>query len=243
MAWVKTDDGLPQHPKMLRAGYAAYALWHMGLSYCNRNLTDGFLPTEALGILGPPVPNATKVAERLVEVGLWEKVNGGWTYHDYHDYQPSSEQVRELREKRAQAGKRGGQISRPPEKQTGSKPEANRKQVASPLLKQTGTPARPVPVREERVVGGTGENVNRESARARPRDVDPALWTAALALVDQLEAEGSQVRNAGGYARWLIDHRGDWVVARMDRPLPTPDVRKLLEGITKDMPEDRTEMT
>ena len=41
MAWVRTDDNTPNHPKIYRAGLAAFGFFQAGLCYCTRNLTDG----------------------------------------------------------------------------------------------------------------------------------------------------------------------------------------------------------
>jgi hypothetical protein len=39
------------------------------------------------------MPNALKLATRLVEIGLWERVDGGFAVHDYLEYQASKERV------------------------------------------------------------------------------------------------------------------------------------------------------
>jgi len=130
MTWVKLDDLMPQHPKILRAGPAAAWLWVCGLAYCSRMLTDGAIPAEAVGSFG--VPSADRLAGRLTDVGLWEKTADGYQVHDYHDYQPSKEQVLARRELRRTAGRLGGQHSGTTRR---SKTEANTKQVASSLLR------------------------------------------------------------------------------------------------------------
>lgn len=52
MPWVRIEDTVPDHPKFLRAGPIAAWLWLCGLCYCQRQLTDGFIPKEALPFLG-----------------------------------------------------------------------------------------------------------------------------------------------------------------------------------------------
>ena len=44
MTWVRIDDEFPQHPKVVRAGPLGMALQVAGLCYCNKYLTDGFIP-------------------------------------------------------------------------------------------------------------------------------------------------------------------------------------------------------
>jgi hypothetical protein len=64
------------------------------LCYCNRNLTDGFIPSSVgLGKLrfcdGNPVP----AIRELEDKDLWIRCDGGWMVHDYLDFQPSREAV------------------------------------------------------------------------------------------------------------------------------------------------------
>lgn len=61
MAWIRIDDAFDDHPKMMEVGPLGWSLWLAGLAYCNRNLTDGFIPWSAARklvsweFLGPPV--------------------------------------------------------------------------------------------------------------------------------------------------------------------------------------------
>lgn len=100
MAWVRTDDNAPNHPKFFRVGPAAAGFWWAGLCYCNRNLTDGFIPSRDLALVYPGVTKggALRLATVLVEAGLWYVDTDGWRVHDYTHYQPKSEQVRADRE-------------------------------------------------------------------------------------------------------------------------------------------------
>lgn len=120
MSWVKIDDAAPEHPKFMRLaelanqgdrGAAAAWLWVCGLAYCNRQpARDGFIPRMKVGQLYP-VKGGLGLAERLVQVGLWEQRPGGFAVHDYHVYQPSAAEASDLSAKRAAAGRKGGQRS------------------------------------------------------------------------------------------------------------------------------------
>lgn len=44
MPWIKVDDHYDEHQKLADVGPLGQALWLAGLAYCNRNLTDGFIP-------------------------------------------------------------------------------------------------------------------------------------------------------------------------------------------------------
>lgn len=125
MAWIRIDDHFDEHPKLSRIGPLGWGYWLAGLAYCNRNLTDGFIPWSkalVLGsfeVIGPDgdfevlaladagdadtVQPANLVTvewlfDLLVKAGLWERVEGGFRIHDYEQYQPSRASVMAERE-------------------------------------------------------------------------------------------------------------------------------------------------
>lgn len=111
MAWVRIDDQFASHPKLLKAGPLGLALHVAALCYCNRYLTDGFVPRAAASTLldftdlamrvidDAQVAEWSFVVDDLVSAGLWEPVQGGWQIHDYLDYQPAKAKVLEERQK------------------------------------------------------------------------------------------------------------------------------------------------
>jgi hypothetical protein len=136
MAWIQIDDHFDEHPKLQAIGPAAWGMWLAGLAYCNRNLTDGFIPwakarslvsftylgpddhdergrivyelaiTSGSGLAGHGEDlTAAIVIAQLLDVGLWEEVDGGYHIHDYTDWQKSKEQV--LAERKASAKRQG----------------------------------------------------------------------------------------------------------------------------------------
>lgn len=127
MTWVRLDDEFPEHPKVVAVGPLGLALQVAGLAYCNRNLTDGFIPKAqarrlldwhsptidfraewAIGIsmpdegesfAGPGYDvDSRYVIDLLLTVGLWEEVPGGYRIHDYEEFQPLREVVERERE-------------------------------------------------------------------------------------------------------------------------------------------------
>ena len=153
MTWVRIDEGFPEHPKVLAAGGDAAWLFVCGLCYCNRNLTDGFIPEAALVRL-TSARKARHLADVLVKVELWERVSpsgtdlGGWQVHDFLHYQPSRSEVEAVEQGRysvkAEAGRLGGiasGVARRKHKRSSDEAEA----------KQTGSEheARPVPSRTD----------------------------------------------------------------------------------------------
>lgn len=147
MAWVRIDDTVPHHRKHLKAGPAAAWLWVCCLAYAQRHLTDGFVPAEALPMLGV-VKGAEKLMETLVDVGLMERHDGGFLVHDYLDLNDTREEAIERRQERhetkAKAGRAGGLVSGQRRKQMAllreaegqADNEAESKQAASLLPKQ-----------------------------------------------------------------------------------------------------------
>ena len=106
MTWTKLDENFADHPKILAAGPVAELLQIHALLYSNRNLTDGFIPASAVKHLthGPCQPSV----RRLIEVGIWTEVAGGYQIHDFLEYQPSKAKVLANRKQKASAGQAGG---------------------------------------------------------------------------------------------------------------------------------------
>lgn len=99
MPWVRIDDHIDEHPKVAALSDSAFALFVTSLAYCNRNLTDGFVPNAVgLGKLRWCEGNTIPPIRELEASGLWEEANGGWQIHDYEDFQPSREDVLKERE-------------------------------------------------------------------------------------------------------------------------------------------------
>jgi hypothetical protein len=139
VTWTKLDDGVFDHPKMVRAGEDAANLYVRGLVYCNRYLTDGRLDPEVLSVLTRK-RDALKLADALVRVGAWEpREGGGWLVHNFHEHNPTAEEVEarraEISRKRSEAGKRGGLRSGEARSN-----EAKPKQSALGATKQNGSP-------------------------------------------------------------------------------------------------------
>lgn len=124
MAWVKFTDDFYDNPKFAKVGPLGLALWSVGIAYCNRNLTDGYIPRshartlldfENIGVttgsgdlcsIGEDV-DSDLVIGWLVDAMLWLPVKGGYEINDYLEFQPSKAEVIELREKRSKAGAKG----------------------------------------------------------------------------------------------------------------------------------------
>lgn len=74
-----------------RAAAQAMGLWAFALSWCVRELTFGFVPESIPAEL---VDDGAKMAEQLVEVGLWSRVQGGFSFAPSGvRFQPTQEQL------------------------------------------------------------------------------------------------------------------------------------------------------
>lgn len=82
MIYAKVDVELRDHPKALAAGNAM-ATWTWGLLYVRSKETDGFIPKAALRGAWVGSAEALKHAATLVQVSLWEAVDGGWRICKY----------------------------------------------------------------------------------------------------------------------------------------------------------------
>jgi hypothetical protein len=94
MTYAQMHDGFFRNPKVKRAGNMAGWMWVASIGYANENLTDGFIPVEALNELSElDSKPRLKLAAKLVEVGLWEVTKGGWNIHDFLMWNFTREQV------------------------------------------------------------------------------------------------------------------------------------------------------
>jgi len=167
MTWIKVDDHYNEHRKFMECGPLGHALWLAGMAYCNRNLTDGYVPWSAArqllsweyleppdddgrrrrvtisitsGMSGDDV-DADYVIRLLVACGLWDEVAGGYIVHDYDQYQPTKAQVESDRAAKVAAGQAGGQASARARGQAGAtaggQAQSNPVPVPVPILRST----------------------------------------------------------------------------------------------------------
>jgi hypothetical protein len=113
--WIRLDDNWASHPKVMRAGREAAWLWLHSLSYAHRARNDGLIPEDELELIVPwdRKLRVNDCAEKLCQVGLWRRVEGGFEIHDFLVYNPSASEIRQRREHltatRSEAGRRGAQ--------------------------------------------------------------------------------------------------------------------------------------
>ena len=91
MTWIKLEDSFTSNPKIAMLPDSAFRLYVTSLCYAGKHLTDGFIPAPLRRSLGTEM--ASKATRKLLEKGLWIKVEGGYEINDYLKYQTSKEQA------------------------------------------------------------------------------------------------------------------------------------------------------
>lgn len=221
MPWAKIDDAFHRHPKARAAGLRGRALYVAGLCWANYQRSDGHIADHDLTIVAAEADVSPNTARKLVDVGLWDRTDGGYQIHDFLEHNFSAEQMEERRAKRASAGRIGGQRSgqaRRTKKEPPAQPpaEANAEANASAHGQAAGeAPTNPMahdpctpsskPTSEEREPPPTGP------AAATPEAV---IHQALALLVDRTIAARPPHTNPDGYRRSLeagkrADHLDD----------------------------------
>lgn len=114
------DDAIAQ------AGEAAELLYVRGLAFSAATLRDGLITDAQLG-RGPGVGmvDAPERAARLVEVGLWVRVDGGYAVRTWLNWNNSAEEIAEAAAKDRERKRRGGRPA-PPEPPAPPDPDSAR---------------------------------------------------------------------------------------------------------------------
>ena len=199
MAWTRIDDKFLNNIKVQKAGALGMALYLAGLIHCNTNLTDGFIDEEILPMLyGLSYQSArNKSVDKLVELKLWHKVNGGYEINDFLDFNKSKNEIDKLNIQRAKNGAKNN----PNAKQ-------NRTETGTGLGTETGT--------------GLGTETGSKSVPINPNTLIPLVpntqkdttTTGAAAVFSAYESEIGMLT---GMVRELIvdalsDYPDFWIV-------------------------------
>ena len=102
MAWLKLDDGFPEHPRIDPLTARAFRLHITALCLVARKLTDGHITTKDAQVCRVRAGASPTNIDELVNAGLWQPNGNGWVIRDYLDYNPSAEQVKEDRQRAAE---------------------------------------------------------------------------------------------------------------------------------------------
>lgn len=205
MPWIKVDDHFDEHPKHAAVGPVGWGVWLAGLAYCNRNLTDGFIPwSVAEGMGGTWRVRVLEDDEinRVVQHRIWtigitsgmqgDDMSGEWVadllveyglwerveggFH-VHDYESYQPSKADvLEERRKWADKKKSQRESPKESPRES-PKESSPRPNRPV---------PVPVPLESSIEDSSENAREGS--------DEPEWP----VIDWLSKHKASIREGGG---------------------------------------------
>ena len=150
MTWVKISDDLWRHRKVGAIAtdklLPCSGLWALALSWVGANLTDGYLPDRAL--LQVAGIDASDLAAELVRVELWERLEGGYQFHDYLDFNPTANEILTAKSIREEAARIGGKARAAGAKRgsRGQFTSGNAGQVAGTADQRSDQPRIPSPV-------------------------------------------------------------------------------------------------
>ena len=102
--YVKLDASYDDDPKILMAGEKAEVLYLRGLCLAKRILSDGFIADVHLPRFG--LSSVQARAKKLVEVGLWDRVDGGYLIRAWLKHNSSKDEVEAIKE----GGARGNHV-------------------------------------------------------------------------------------------------------------------------------------
>lgn len=109
--WFKVDDKFWCHPKVIGLSSDALALWLKAGCWSAQQLTDGFVPKNAIPSLG-----TAEAAADLVASGLWEEISDdGFGFHDWEKFQPTRDQVEADRKEAASRQRKSREARRRPD--------------------------------------------------------------------------------------------------------------------------------
>lgn len=94
MAWVRVDTAFARHPKLLALTERQRWVHLAALCWAGEQFTGGVIPAGALPMIGGRRPDA----DRLVEIGLWDRDPGGYRIHDWDVYNADATRGKEVRD-------------------------------------------------------------------------------------------------------------------------------------------------
>lgn len=93
MTWVKLDDSMPTHPKVVERSDAAFRALIELWCHAAQHKTDGRVGDQAAKRIAKP-----KVIAELVDAGLIHRNGAGWIIHDWLDHNMSKSDYEAQRE-------------------------------------------------------------------------------------------------------------------------------------------------
>lgn len=206
MSWARLDDRFFMHPKVIKAGHGPAWLWIASIGYASANLTDGFIPESALVLIG----NISKtIAKRfsltLVDVGLFEKAEGGFMIHDYLEWNPSAADVRAKRQDIVDRVQKHRDKKKASKEGDGNEDVTRYNRVSNAIVTPPPShpiPSHPDPERNSETGGGLPDPERALAPEAPTRTPDPSVPDQSRpeipagyrdSVLDALRAGGKEV--------------------------------------------------
>jgi hypothetical protein len=108
MTWLKTGDEYPIDCARVNLSDAAYRTHHEGLTWVMARESDGFVSTRDVRRFAETADPLAAITE-LVDVGFWQKVDGGWLIVHHMENQPTHEELVARRASNAERQRRFAQ--------------------------------------------------------------------------------------------------------------------------------------
>jgi hypothetical protein len=169
-AYVPLDINYLRDRDIRRAGPDAELLYIRALTYCKSTFSDGFIPEYDLQLVAVDLKAVQKRVDKLVEVGLWSRVDDGWMVRGWSLWNETSGETaaKKARAAERQARKRERDAS---ESSTASHAAVTRdKAVTSRVSNSTKE-------EEEEEEVASLRDAERDVTPLRPRD---ELWDAIV---------------------------------------------------------------
>jgi hypothetical protein len=245
--YIKVNDALPEHRKIVAVGGDAAWLHICAIAYCSRNLTDGRIPMGVVPRLSDR-KRPEKLAARLAEVRLWHTAGHDcdrcpqpgpdeYLIHDYLNHQRSAAHIESIKEKRAIAGRAGG--TKKAANGGGGKPKAEAKQPSSKLLDgcNDSAVANATPVSEEVLRTSQPEEPLRGSQTdAEPPPPNPPPPSEPSPMAGEKAGEGDQDHPETIELALVAEVRAirpEWTSGSIGRALTHPDVLERPAGMRR----------
>jgi hypothetical protein len=107
--WAKLSDDFHSHRRVASSSLEAIGLYAKALSYVARYLTDGLVDEGYVRREIPGKQRRKRIVAELLESGLWEIAEGGYTIRSYLKHNPTREQVEAKREAQSRGGRKAMQ--------------------------------------------------------------------------------------------------------------------------------------
>lgn len=222
MAWVYLDDHFPDHPKIVLAGGDAGWLWACGLAYVRRYATEGRIPKGQVPKLSDR-KNPARLAQRLVDVGLWLDEGEHYRYHDYGDWNKPQASRSEAGRKAAQA-----RWAKEANRNANASADASETQSEPPYEDDADPDASECPPPQPPPSPDLHPPPNSREYATEPVGedsvIDRALQLAADRYVQHEQSQGHKVDSPSGLRKWWLQENAEGARVRAANLLEDHDL-------------------